>query len=98
MNNDALGRGADIGRDGRAAIATKPPTDPAKPSETKESPFRTKEQLAELLQVDVRTIENWMGLRRIPYVKIGKTVRFRLADVLQHLDQNCTVHPRKPRP
>ena len=27
-------------------------------------------------QVDVRTVENWMSRRMIPYIKIGKIVRF----------------------
>ena len=61
------------------------------------APLWTKQQLAEYLQVDIRTIENWMQRRCIPYLKIGKTVRFKPVDVIKHFDENCTVRPRKPR-
>jgi excisionase family DNA binding protein len=41
----------------------------------------TKVELAEYYNVDKRTIETWMAKRYIPYVKIGKTIRFYLTDV-----------------
>jgi hypothetical protein len=33
-----------------------------------------------------------MRTRKVPYLKIGKTVRFRWSDVLAHLQNNCRVN------
>ncbi len=41
----------------------------------------TYEQLAPRLEVCVRTVEYYVATRKIPYIKIGRNVRFRLADV-----------------
>jgi excisionase family DNA binding protein len=41
----------------------------------------TKDELANYYGVERRTIEHWMAKRYIPFVKIGKTVRFYRADV-----------------
>jgi len=46
----------------------------------------TKRQLAPKLQIAPRTLDLWMRKGRIPFLKVGKTVRFRLADVLEKLD------------
>jgi excisionase family DNA binding protein len=45
----------------------------------------TKRGLAPKLQISERTVSEWMKKGRIPFLKIGKTVRFDLADVLQKL-------------
>jgi excisionase family DNA binding protein len=45
----------------------------------------TKPELAKRLQLSTRTIDQWMRLRRLPYLKLGKTVRFRWSDVVAHL-------------
>ena len=45
----------------------------------------TKRDIARELQLGLRAIDVWMAAGRIPYLKIGKTVRFRLADVLEKL-------------
>jgi excisionase family DNA binding protein len=45
-----------------------------------------KRGLAPRLQISVRTVDEWMRKGRIPFLKIGKSVRFRLADVLEKLD------------
>jgi excisionase family DNA binding protein len=55
-----------------------------------------KKELSEYFGVDIRTIENWMASHKIPFIKIGKTVRFRLADVIKHIDEHFTVRPRHP--
>jgi excisionase family DNA binding protein len=41
--------------------------------------------LAELLQVTVRTVENWQRRGVLQYVKVGKVVRFVWGDVLEAL-------------
>jgi excisionase family DNA binding protein len=45
----------------------------------------TKRELAPRLRIAVRTLDNWMGKGHIPYIKVGKTVRFRWFDVVQKL-------------
>jgi excisionase family DNA binding protein len=51
-----------------------------------------KPQTAERLKVSTRTLDEWMRAGRVPYFKIGKTVRFRWPDVLAHLQHNNRVH------
>jgi excisionase family DNA binding protein len=41
----------------------------------------TKIELAEFLSVSLRTVDGYVSSRRIPYIKLGRSVRFRLADV-----------------
>ena len=36
----------------------------------------TKIDLAERLRVKPRTVDNWMAAGRLPFLKVGKTVRF----------------------
>jgi predicted DNA-binding transcriptional regulator AlpA len=44
-------------------------------------------QLSELLQIQTSTIEKARVMRRgIPYVKLGRSVRYKLSDVLSHID------------
>ena len=38
--------------------------------------FLTKIEAAQLVRISVRSLENWMRQGRIPYLKIGRTVRF----------------------
>jgi excisionase family DNA binding protein len=44
-------------------------------------PPLTKEELARHMRVGLRTVDNWIASRRVPYIKIGRLVRFRLSDV-----------------
>jgi hypothetical protein len=46
----------------------------------------TKKELAQRLKKSVRSIENWMKLRYLPYNKIGHSVLFRWRDVVEALD------------
>ena len=48
-----------------------------------------KAEIAKMLGMTIRTVDNWMGRGLIPYFKIGRSVRFRKNDVVQHLNQ-CT--------
>jgi excisionase family DNA binding protein len=47
----------------------------------------TKAELAEFLRVSDRTVDNYVIGRVIPYIKIGRSVRFRLADVEKALSR-----------
>jgi excisionase family DNA binding protein len=47
---------------------------------------------AERLKISTRTLDQWMRAGRVPFLKIGKTVRFRWADVLAHLQDKCRVN------
>jgi excisionase family DNA binding protein len=41
----------------------------------------TKAELAKFLKVSPRTVDNYVSSRRIPYIKLGRLIRFRPADV-----------------
>jgi excisionase family DNA binding protein len=41
----------------------------------------TKAELARFLKVSPRTVDTLIATRRIPYIKLGRLVRFRIADV-----------------
>ena len=44
-----------------------------------------KPETAERLKISTRTLDVWMRDGRIPFLKIGKSVRFRWADVMEKL-------------
>ena len=48
----------------------------------------TKRGLAPKLQISTRTLDDWMRRGRIPFLKIGHSVRFKLDDVLEKLNQH----------
>jgi excisionase family DNA binding protein len=54
-------------------------------TDSKPQTLLTKRDIARELQLGRRTIDVWMRQGRIPFLKIGKTVRFRLPDVLEKL-------------
>ena len=45
-----------------------------------------KRELAEKLAISKRTLDVWMAKGRIPFLKLGRSVRFRLPDVLEKLN------------
>lgn len=51
-----------------------------------------KPEIAKRLKISTRTLDQWMRAGRVPFLKIGKTVRFRWADVLAHLQDKCRVN------
>ncbi len=57
----------------------------------------TKRQLAEYFGITERTIEVWMRRRYIPYIKIGQSVRFRVASVLRYVEDKYLVPAGQPR-
>jgi excisionase family DNA binding protein len=56
-----------------------------------EDGYISKSQLAERMKVSTRTIETWMRERKVPYEKIGRTVRFHWGDVRSHLSRQSRV-------
>jgi excisionase family DNA binding protein len=48
----------------------------------------TKRQLADYLGKSERTIDNWREQIGLPYMKVKRSVLFRLSDVLRHLDKH----------
>jgi excisionase family DNA binding protein len=46
-----------------------------------------KRQLAVKLGISKRTVDAWMKRKRLCFVKVGKTVRFRWPDVLEKLSE-----------
>jgi excisionase family DNA binding protein len=44
-----------------------------------------KRGLAVKLGISKRTVDAWMKTKRLPFIKVGKTVRFRWTDVLEKL-------------
>jgi excisionase family DNA binding protein len=55
------------------------------PSES--DPLLDKRQMAEWLKVSTRTVDQLMTRRRLPYFRLGRTIRFRLANVIAHLQE-----------
>jgi len=51
-----------------------------------------KPEVAQRLEISCRTLDEWMRAGRVPYLKIGKTCRFRWADVLAHLHHHNKVN------
>jgi excisionase family DNA binding protein len=45
-----------------------------------------KRSLAVKLNISKRTVDAWMKKRRLPFIKVGKTVRFWWPDVLEKLN------------
>ena len=46
-----------------------------------------KPELAVRLRISKRTVDAWMKKRRLPFIKVGKSVRFRWPDVLEKLSE-----------
>jgi excisionase family DNA binding protein len=46
-----------------------------------------KRGLAVKLGISKRTVDAWMHQKRLPFIKVGKTVRFRWSDVLVKLSE-----------
>ncbi len=53
--------------------------------------YLTKQQVAELLHVSPRSIDNYMRRGLLVFLKLGRTVRFRLEDIEKQLAENCRV-------
>jgi excisionase family DNA binding protein len=51
------------------------------------------EEAAEYLNIEIKTLRNWTSSKKIPFSKIGGTVRYRKSDIDAFLKQN-TVTPK----
>jgi excisionase family DNA binding protein len=54
--------------------------------------YVTKPELARHLRVSVRTVDNMMARHDIPYVLIGRLVRFKITEVDQSLEQKYRLN------
>jgi excisionase family DNA binding protein len=63
-------------------INTAPVTQP----DTSVEGLLTKFDIAERLKVAPRTVDSWMKKGKIPFLKIGKSCRYRWPDVLDKLN------------
>jgi hypothetical protein len=52
-----------------------------------ETPWRNKTEMAQYYRCDIKTITNWMRRRILPFVKIGRYVRFDLRECDQAMDK-----------
>jgi excisionase family DNA binding protein len=59
----------------------------------KKDEYIDKKELAARLKLTPRTIEVWCKQGRIPWFKIGHTVRYRWEDIQKHLAENCQHQP-----
>ncbi|CCD08395.1 helix-turn-helix domain-containing protein [Legionella pneumophila] len=61
-----------------------------------ESTLFNQNTLAAVLDCSVQLLERnrWTG-QGVPYMKIGRTVRYRKADILNYLQQQCTYNVLK---
>ena len=53
--------------------------------ETLDSGLVTKKELAPVLRVSTRTVDNWQRKKILPYIKVGRLVRFNIARCLTAL-------------
>lgn len=49
----------------------------------------TKEQLSEWLSVPIKTIQDWVYKRKIPFVKVGSLVRFRVSEIESWINEGA---------
>lgn len=46
--------------------------------------LRTPTEIANLLQVSIKTIYYWVGRNEIPFIKVGRHLRFNIDNVIDH--------------
>ena len=61
------------------------------------APLMTVDELAALLNVTKGTLYNWVHLRRIPFVKAGRCLRFDPKQVLESLQHCPTIEEAAKR-
>lgn len=55
--------------------------------------YINKVEVARRMNIKVRTVDNWMRRKFIPYYKLGHTVLFRWSEIEQHIGKTCRVIP-----
>jgi len=53
--------------------------------------FISKQEVARRLNKKLRTVDNWMARRILPYYKIGRSVSFKWSEIESALAKNCRV-------
>ena len=53
-----------------------------------------KKEVAEHLGISQRTLYNWMERRLIPYMRIGRSVRFKLSEVDEAINRQIRIESR----
>jgi len=61
---------------------------PIKRVENQLDQLATTEDVAKLARVSKRTVQIWVHERRIPHLKLGRLLRFRLGDVQKALNRH----------
>ena len=64
---------------------------------TNEDGYLTKLEVARRFRRTPRTIEIWMRMGRLPFLRIGRSVLFHWPTVEQHMQQHFQVTPRPQR-
>ena len=64
------------------------------PSGAAVEPFIGKAEVARRLGKKLRTIDNWMSRRLLPYYKIGRSVSFKWSEIEAALARTCRVNHR----
>ena len=57
----------------------------------------TKPQMAAYFDVEIRTLESWMEEGILPFIKIGRNVRFHGADIIATLNARSHAQRRRGR-
>lgn len=57
------------------------------------SDYITKEEAAKIMGVSLRTVDNLMHAREIPFYKVGRAVRFKKSDIERFEAQRTTRFP-----
>ena len=74
----------------------KAPQQPANPGGVPpEHRLLTTAEAAAYFRVTERTVEAWRAKRLLPFRKVGRTIRYKLADLLQALDDRFLVRRRQ---
>ena len=58
-----------------------------------ETQILTVKEIAKLLRKKERTIREMCYNHQIPHYKVGRTILFRLGDIMDWLDKDCRVDP-----
>lgn len=53
----------------------------------------TAKRVSDLLEIKVSTVYDWVGRGVIPYVKIGRLLRFKKAEIFRWVESH-TIHPK----
>lgn len=58
------------------------------------APLLDVKQTAQLLNISPKTVYKWVGERKLPYVKMGDTVRFKEKDLVAFVEKRTVTRKR----